>query len=61
MASGSSVRSLSKCLTSLNGQIQPDGCNGADKTRGVRIHLQSFIRQSHGNNRPGSNSGKQVY
>ncbi len=61
MASGSNSLFNEKFVEVFEFFKWSDGCNGADKTRGVRIHLQSFIRQRHGNNRPGSNSGKQVY
>ncbi len=35
-------------------------CNGADKTRGVRIHIQAFIDRHGQKHRQGRTNGKQV-
>ncbi len=36
-------------------------CNGADKTRGVQIHVQAFIKRHGQKHRQGRTTGKQVY
>ncbi len=39
---------------------EEDTCNGANKTRGVRIHLQAFIGRHGQNHSQGRTNGKQV-
>ncbi len=36
-------------------------CNGANETRGVRIHVQAFINRHGQKHRQGRTNGKQVY
>ncbi len=47
-------------LKKLNRNAQ-SSCNGADKTRGVRIHVQAFIKWHGQKHRQGRTTGKQVY
>ncbi len=59
---------LNNCRLSPKGKTvfkeeerKKERCNGADKMRGVRIHVQAFINRHGQKHRQGRTTGKQVY